>query len=208
MDRIIVVKWIAKTCSWRLTFIVRAFDNFLGRLVLSFMIATVGCACSDRSECQFICRRVWAFWRSSCFVRCWCWWTLRENGLFPVKRWDNDVVLFATWQWVNCCWWNIFTDRCLIHHMEFPTRAHSPVARQKYVTISTRICYRIYRLVKNLLHLGREHIMTMTMAMKYFLLPWSYIMFIQYTKQHTCNHYTIFTSRRQINVQYIKKKNW
>ena len=45
------------------------------------------------------------------------------------------------------------------------------------------------------------------MTMKYLLLlTWSYIMFIQYTKQHTCNHYTIFISWRQVNVQCMKKK--
>ena len=41
--------------------------------------------------------------------------------------------------------------------MEFHSRANSPMARQESVTISTRICYRIYRLVKNMLHLGRRH---------------------------------------------------
>ena len=60
------------------------------------------------------------------------------------------------------------------------------------------------------IYLGNLHLRydEMTIAMKYFLLPWSYIMFIRYTKQHTCNHYTIFTSWRQVNVQYIKKTNW
>ena len=42
---------------------------------------------------------------------------------------------------------------------------------------------------------------------KYSLLPWSYIMFI-YTKQHTCNHYTIFTSWRQVQCLICQETNW
>ena len=49
--------------------------------------------------------------------------------------------------------------------------------------------------------------MTMTVTMKYFLLPWSYIIFIQYAKQHTYNHYTISLAEGKSNVQCIKKKN-
>ena len=40
-----------------------------------------------------------------------------------------------------------------------------------------------------------------------FLLPWSYIIFIQYAKQRTCSHYTILTSWRQVQCTMYQEKN-
>ena len=73
-------------------------------------------------------------------------------------------------------------------------------------TISKETDSKMFFFTKWLLYCLALNLLTMTMTMKYFLLTWSYIMFIQYTKQHTCNHYTIFISWRQVNVS--RTKNW
>ena len=40
------------------------------------------------------------------------------------------------------------------------------------------------------------------------LLPWSYIISIQYTKQHTCNQYNIFTRSGSKYSVHRFEKNW
>ena len=88
--------------------------------------------------------------------------------------------------------------------MELPTRAD----RQEFVTISTRICYRIYRLVKNLLHLGCRHISDLRSLKRNFKSNtsfdfdvWGY--FLTYWYMFTPTNSIMITEHQWISHMYL-----